>query len=158
MLYKKILVPFDHSEQAQHALKHAFALIADDPTAEVVVFRSIAGAKDVDALVGRGMQGTTYVDEDTVAHFKNMRTKQQVQALADLKEDAAPFVKDVKNPVSYRAEFFPMPVQGTLDTCEEVGADVIVMGCRGVNAVAGVLGSASYGVVRSAQVPVITIK
>ncbi|MGI6591018.1 MAG: universal stress protein [Eggerthellaceae bacterium] len=158
MLYKKILVPFDHSEQAQHALKHALALIADDPSAEVVVFRSIAGAKDVDALVGRGKEGTTYVDEDTRVRFKKMRDKQKGQAMEDLKDDANPFVKDAKNPVTYVAEFYPTAVQGTLETLENTGADCIVMGCRGMNAVAGMLGSVSYGVVRSASVPVVTVK
>lgn len=158
MLYKKILVPFDHSEHAHRALELAGKMVADDPSAEIVVFRSIAGAKDVAAVVGRGKEGTGYVDEGTVDRYQELRDKQQAQALEDLKKDAEPVAKDIKNPITYEVKFFPTAVQGTLAAIDETGADAVVMGCRGMNAVAGMLGSVSYGVVRSAKVPVTVVK
>lgn len=158
MLYKKILVPFDHSEHAHHALELAGKMVADDPDAEIVVFRSIAGAKDVSAVVGRGMEGTGYVDEGTVNRYQELRDKQRAQTLEDLKKDAEPVAKNIKNPITYEVQFFPTAVQGTLSAIDELGVDAVVMGCRGMNAVAGMLGSVSYGVVRSAKVPVTVVK
>ena len=36
--------------------------------------------------------------------------------------------------------------------------DLIVMGCRGLNAVLGMMGSVSYAVLRSAECPVFIVK
>lgn len=158
MLYKKILVPFDHSEHAHHALELAGKMVADDPSAEIVVFRSIAGSKDLGTVLSRSMEGGGYENNDTIDNFKELRDKQQAQALEDLKKDAEPIARGIKNPITYVAQFYPTAVQGTLAAIEDTGADAVVMGCRGMNAVAGMLGSVSYGVVRSANVPVTVVK
>lgn len=158
MLYKKILVPFDHSEHAHHALELAGKMVADDPEAQIVVFRSIAGAQNIGVVLGDSLGAGGYENNDTLNRYKSLRDSQQAQALEDLKKDAEPIAKDILNPVEYVVEFYPNAVQGTLATIDEVGADAVVMGCRGMNAVAGMLGSVSYGVVRSASVPVTVVK
>lgn len=158
MLYKKLLVPFDRSEHSQHALKLAVKMVADDPAAEIVVFRSIAGVRDVGIVYGRGMEGTGYVDENTKDRILNLRAKQLDAAKKQTEEGAAPHLEGVKNPVTYLVEFDPTPVEGVLDAIKKTGADGVVIGCRGMNAVSGMLGSVSYGVARSADVPVTVVK
>ena len=50
------------------------------------------------------------------------------------------------------------PSKAILDYAEEHKVDLIVMGCRGLNAVAGMLGSVSYAVLRNAECPVLIEK
>lgn len=158
MLYKKLLVPFDTSEHAEHALKFAVKLVADDPEAEIVVFRSMAGVKDPDLMLGRGLQGTGYVSDDVHDRYMELRAKQKAAAQEEVEATAAPLVAGVKNPITYRVAFDPTPVEGILAAIKDTGADGVVIGCRGMNAVAGMLGSVSYGVTRSADVPVTVVK
>ena len=50
------------------------------------------------------------------------------------------------------------PRKAIIDYAEHNGVDLIVMGCRGLNAVAGMLGSVSYAVLRNASCPVLIEK
>ena len=58
------------------------------------------------------------------------------------------------NDVDIAAVNAPSPVDGINDFAKEHGCDLIVMGSRGL----GVLGSVSYGVLRSAEIPVLVAK
>ena len=52
----------------------------------------------------------------------------------------------------------PSPVDGINDFAKEHGCDLIVMGSRGLDVLRGMLGSVSYGVLRSAEIPVLVAK
>ena len=62
------------------------------------------------------------------------------------------------NDVDIAAVNAPSPVDGINDFAKEHGCDLIVMGSRGLGVLRGMLGSVSYGVLRSAEIPVLVAK
>ena len=75
-----------------------------------------------------------------------------------MKEAIKELAPEVEANFEYVAEFSPSPVKNILEAAEKFGVDSIYMGCRGASAIAGVLGSVSFGVIRSANVPVTVVK
>ena len=158
MQHEKILVPYDGSEGAKNAVKYAVRILEDAPKAKIVLFTSLAGSKDVEKLMGTGREGTGFIDEGVRSHFENARAKSVNAALESMKAEAEEIAPDAKESFEFKVEFSPSPVQGILEAADEEGVDAIYMGCRGVSAIAGMLGSVSFGVIRSAQVPVTVVK
>ena len=62
------------------------------------------------------------------------------------------------NPVQVLAVNAPSVVDGINYYAHDHGCDLIVMGSRGLGVLRGMLGSVSYGVLRSADVPVLIAK
>ncbi len=60
--------------------------------------------------------------------------------------------------MSYNAIAHPSPVQGIVEYSTANDCDLIVMGRRGLGAIRGILGSVSSGVLRSVDIPVLTVK
>ena len=58
MKHDKILVPYDGSEGAKNAVRYAVRILEDAPEAKIIVFTSLAGAKDIEKLMGTGREGT----------------------------------------------------------------------------------------------------
>mgnify|MGYP000500567939 FL=1 len=50
------------------------------------------------------------------------------------------------------------PVEGIAEYVDNHNIDLVVMGRRGLGALRGMLGSVSFGVLRSVDVPVLTVK
>ena len=50
------------------------------------------------------------------------------------------------------------PVEGIADYVKSHDIDLVVMGRRGLGALRGMIGSVSFGVLRSVDVPVLTVK
>jgi nucleotide-binding universal stress UspA family protein len=158
MKHEKILVPYDGSLNAKHAIRYAVRILEDAPEAKIIVFTSLAGARDIERLMGTGREGTGFIDPASREHFEKVRAKSYQAAIQDMKEAVADIAGDKEGNFEYFAEFAPSPVKSILDAAEEFGVDAIYMGCRGVSAMAGLLGSVSFGVIRSATVPVTVVK
>ena len=158
MQHDKILVPYDGSEGAKNAVKYAVKILEDAPDATIILYTSLAGAKDVEKLMGTGREGTGFIDDGTRAHFEKARAKSHDKTLENMKADVHELVPEAEGSFEFEAEFNPSPVKGIIDAAERHGADAIYMGCRGVSAIAGMLGSVSFGVIRSANVPVTVVK
>jgi nucleotide-binding universal stress UspA family protein len=158
MKHDKILVPYDGSEGAKNAMKYAVRILEDAPDAKIILFTSLAGAKDIDKLVGTGREGTGFVEDSVREHFEKARAKSTNGALESMKADVEELAPDAKDSFECVVEFNPSPVQGIIEAADKYGVDAIYMGCRGVSAIAGMLGSVSFGVIRSANVPVTVVK
>lgn len=158
MKYDKILVPYDGSEGAKNAVKYAVKNLEDSPDTKIILYTSMAGAKDVERLMGTGREGTGFIDEATRTHFEKARAKSHEKCIEGMKADAQELVPEAMGSLVFEAEFNPSPVQGIIDAAESFGVDAIYMGSRGVSAIAGMLGSVSFGVIRSADLPVTVVK
>lgn len=158
MKHDKILVPYDGSESAKNAIAYAVKILEDAPDAKIILFTSLAGAKEIENLMGTGLEGTGFVDPGTRTHYEKLRAKTHDKAIERMKTDVQEIAPEAEASFEYEAAFAPSPVKSILDKAEEVGADAIYMGCRGKSAIAGVLGSVSFGVIRSATVPVTVVK
>lgn len=147
MLYKKLLVPFDGTPHAQDAMKLAAAMVADDPAAEIVFFRVVAGISD------KAME-----DAGLLEQYRAVRDAETGEIEAAIRASIAELIPDAPNPITVDVRFAPSPVDGILAKAEEMAAEAIVMGVRGKNQNEGTVGSACFGVVRSAKVPVTVVK
>lgn len=147
MLYKKLFVPFDGTPHAQDAMKLAAAMVADDPAAEIVFFRVLAGITDA-AMEEAGL----------LEQYREARQQERDELEATIRATIDELIPDAPNPITVSVEHAPSPVDGILAKAEEIGADAIVMGVRGKNPTEGVVGSACFGVIRSARIPVTVVK
>ena len=158
MHHDKILVPYDGTESAKNAVKYAVRILEDAPEAKIILFTSLAGARDVERLMGTGLQGTGFIDPNTRDYYEKLRTKTYNKAIEKMKDAIKELAPEVEANFEYVAEFSPSPVKNILEVADKFGVDSIYMGCRGASAIAGVLGSVSFGVIRSANVPVTVVK
>lgn len=156
MIYQNVLVPFDQSSHAKHALETALKLISDDPEAVVSVLFVAEEPDPRDATfdIAARMAGVTAVDTSSVSEMEHVyrdRKKREIQ------QAIAPLVEGCPNKVEVKIAT-GRPHHAILNFAYDHGCDIIVMGCRGLNALQGMLGSVSYAVLRSAEVPVFIVK
>jgi nucleotide-binding universal stress UspA family protein len=140
----KLLVPFDGSENAQRALRHAIAMARENGTGSV----HLVHAHDVPRIYG---EIAVYISPERMAELQKGESE-MVLANADplLKEAGIPYTK----------EALIGPVGSVIaKRADELGCDGIVMGTRGMGAVANlVLGSVATKVIHYANVPVTLVK
>lgn len=158
MGFKKILVPFDGSEHSKHALLAAKDLARDtlDTTITVlnVVPMSVAPTvSESDPVLGSAATFIDYRDyaelfDDTLKRLRDDMIKQVGDTFGDLGEGQ----------VVYDTIAHPSAIQGISEYATTHECDLIVMGRRGLGAIRGMLGSVSYGVLRTVDLPVLTVK
>lgn len=152
MLYKNILVAFDESDSATEALKTALELVKEGTggkvTALYVATKEGAGSTFSIAAMKAGVSAPDIDEsEDTVLKKLGKSVKAKVGEVAE----------GYETPVSVKV------VEGKaddsiIDYATKNKCDLIVMGCRGLNAVLGMVGSVSASVIRDADVPVLVIR
>jgi nucleotide-binding universal stress UspA family protein len=158
MAYHKILVPFDGSDHAKSALGIAKQLLSQDDDARIFVLNIVPMAV-VSAIPGSG-PATSVVGEisnfsvssDMIESALETFRQEMVEGIGDTFDDI-----DEKK-IVVEAIAHPSPVHGIADYALSHDCDVIVMGRRGLGAVRGLLGSVSYGVLRTVDIPVMTVK
>jgi glycine betaine transporter len=140
---KNILVPVDFSEYAEHALDYAIALAAKlDAKVHLlnVIGIPVLGVPELGVALSAGMMDTIVRDNqaalDKLASAR--RTKAAIGEVMLRTGDARDLI---------------------VRACEEVGADLIVMGTHGRRGVSrALLGSVAESVLRTAPCPVLTIR
>ncbi len=159
-MFKKILVPFDGSDHARRALDVACGMVEENEGAELrvvsvtasTVAQSVSGTNGGQQIAGVPM---FLAEKEEYKHLVDSVLDQQRDALAEK-------AQDVKARLGDRAVFdvtvAPSPAEGIVDYAKKNDCDLIVMGRRGLGALRGMLGSVSYGVLHSADVPVMTVK
>lgn len=153
-MYKSILVPFDNSDHAKSALKHAL-MIAKSCDARVTLL-SVADLPDFadpGFTVAARMAGVAQMSEEQT---RELQREYYVTLRGKLVNDAAEIVGDFEA-VDYRATA-GKPQDVVVEFADSDKYDLIVMGCRGLGALRGVLGSVSFAVARSVRVPVMLVK
>jgi nucleotide-binding universal stress UspA family protein len=140
----KLLVPFDGSENAQRALRHAIAVASQNGSGSV----HLVHAHDEPRIYG---EIAVYISPERMAELQKEESE-TVLANADAILQKAG--------ISHTKEALIGPVGSVIaKRAEELGCDGIVMGTRGMGAVGNlVLGSVATKVIHHANVPVTLVK
>lgn len=158
MFFKKVLVPYDESEHAKSALHIALGMVGDDPEASV----SVVAVVSVGALPTPLFDGSAFEALDADAGADDDRDDIMGALLHRVRTDMQQVIEGARDnaccQVSSTAIIASSPVEGIAEYVENHDIDLVVMGRRGLGALRGMLGSVSYGVLRSVDVPVLTVK
>lgn len=156
-MYKKVLVPYDKSDPARHALAEAIDLVKDVPEASVTVL-NVVDWHDYNAETFKIASRMSGVLGDSL----------DMTAIADVGEEAARketerVSADIADIVAGTDVVDIAIVNGSPhDTITAYAAegdyDCIVMGHRGLGAVRGMLGSVCYSVLHKTNKPVLIVK
>ena len=160
LMFKKIMVPFDGSDHARRALEVAKDMVLEDADAKLYVVsvtastvaQSVSGTDGGQQIAGVPM---FLAEKEEYKHLVDSVLDQQRTALSEQVGDA---IAELGDRAVVDVAVAPSPADGIVDYVQKNGCDLIVMGRRGLGALRGMLGSVSYGVLHSADVPVMTIK
>lgn len=161
MLYKNVLVAYDKSEPANHALEAALELVQGDAEARINVVSVLTSMEEAYSFTGFGSglsseTGSAALDYETINAIEQTVAARQKDELEKAIDVIVP--ANAKDRVHIDIEFAPSPAAGLLSYAERAGSDLIVMGNRGLGALRGLLGSVSFTVLRSAPIPVLIVK
>ena len=148
-MFQKIIVGVDGSEAANKALK-----VACDLTKKYGAVLHVVNAprEETSALVAAGYGGYGAVTAEPLdAHFKEVGQR-VIEAATDLAKSEG--VSDVESHIVLTS-----PAEAITELANEVGADLIITGRRGLGNIASLfLGSTSLQVVKSADCACLTIR
>lgn len=134
----KVLVPYDGSEQAEAALRHALQTHRD---AEIVVLNVIDP-------VGKGGE------KDTRAAWWNMWYEDREKLAEQRLEEARGIAKDEGREITTEVRT-GKPSKKIIEYAEEEGVDLVMMGRQGETGLSRILlGSAAENVARHSDIPV----
>ncbi len=154
MKYKNILVPYDRSESAKNALSTALDFVNEAEGAKLTVFFAapIPEFESSQFMIAERMSGSMRM---TAEDFGQMRDEYLEHTRKTIAEDLGDIAElDTVELAIGQGK----PSKAILDYAAENNVDFIVMGCRGLSAVTGMLGSVSYAVLRNAECPVLIEK
>lgn len=158
-MHSHIMVSYDGSDESLHALDEAKQILQDAPAMKLDIVQVIDEAvlePPLDLTWGNSMAGYSVVDPEIVARLHERavnRVREKMHGALDAHLEGVP------NPVAFHVEPQTVSIADSLlDFAKHHDVDLIIMGCRGLGAIRGVLGSVSYAVLRGAQVPVLIVK
>lgn len=157
MIIKNILVPFDESSHALSALHTALAMVGDQPEAKVHVVTVIPAR----ALPGVPFTGDSFEVSPSVVYPESYDQLMEVvvnRTRGEIEQVVKESLDDAQCQVTIDAVIDSSPVEGIANYVEGNGIDLVIMGRRGLGALRGMLGSVSFGVLRSVEVPILTVK
>ncbi len=158
MGFKNILVPYDNSVHAENALKEAIGMANGDPEATIHVVEVAAPPQDLvyssinQTGFGMGVSTVSKADFASVVEQRNEEDDEKLQ------KNIAELVKDFPGNLTAEVIFGIYTIETIIDAAKHYECDLIVMGSRGLGAIRGAIGSVSYGVLRSSDIPVLVVK
>ena len=158
MYFKNILVPYDESDHAKGALHIALGLAGPYPEAKVHVVTVIPSASLPNpTLLGDIGLDTPYAVGDPSTYERILDSVVQ-STVADIEHVVDESRDDAQCKIVANAVISDSALEGIVDYVTSRDIDLVVMGRRGLGALRGMLGSVSFGVLRSVDVPVLTVK
>lgn len=146
-MYTHVLVAIDGSDLADRALDHAIA-IAKAVKSDVTVVTVSESA----AMIGAYADGFYAIDQSEL-------TKGQEEAAKSLLDKAEAKVKAAGLPVKTVHVQDSFPAEGIVDTAQNIGADLIVMGSHGRRGLGRLLlGSQTSNVLAHTKTPVLVTR
>ena len=158
MLYSKIMVPYDGSEHAKHALEYAKGLAAASDAKISIVHVVPSGVMGVDQLGTEGSLDGVPFGMLNYEQYEGVVRAALDQAKEKVTEHLQGLIEDIPGEVTIEVVAGTAPAEALARYAEKNGCDLIVMGRRGLGAIRGMLGSVSFGLLRSTDVPVLTVK
>jgi nucleotide-binding universal stress UspA family protein len=154
MLFKKILVAFDGSEQSRRAIDYAADMAHTNKG--ILVVLTVVPKESLPVLPNEGFGSVPVTSTQEWADYqdkmKESYKKSQDDALNDIK---ARYPKLKAESILLEGR----PSSTIVEQAEKNQADLIVMGSRGLGGISGwILGSTSRRVVESCTKPVLVIK
>lgn len=158
MSFKNILVPYDNSEHAKNALKEAIDLAKNLEGSSVHVVEVAAPPQDLvyssinQTGFGMGVSVASQGDFAQVVEQRNEESDRKLQ------ESITSLVEDFEGELTAEVVFGIYTIETIIDAAKHYDCDLIVMGSRGLGAIRGAIGSVSYGILRSIDIPVLVVK
>lgn len=154
-MYKSILVPYDKSSHAKNALRTAIAMAKEQPDGKVCVLY-VAELPDFDDPTFEAAAQMAGMERASGEQALALQRQFYAKAKQDVIKDAAGIVGDFKN-IVYRTTS-GKPHTAIVEYAASGKFDLIIMGNRGLGALRGAIGSVSYAVLRSVDIPVLIVK
>jgi nucleotide-binding universal stress UspA family protein len=141
---RKLLVPFDGSDNALRALHYAASIAREHPPIAIHVVTVHDKPEEYGYM-------EVYVPREKLADLQRQSSQARLAVAEEILEQAA---------VPYEAEILiGHTAEAIARRADELGCDSIVMGTRGMTAIGGlVMGSIATKVVHAAHVPVTLVK
>lgn len=158
MSFKNILVPYDNSDHANHALEIACDMLRSNDDAHLSVVNVVMAPSLLSTNpthVASSNVPIALMDMDDYSAVLSQALSEEQEKLASKVTNA---VEEFGDRITVDAIANLYTVDAINEYVDEKNIDIIVMGCRGLGALRGMLGSVSYGVLRSANVPVLVVK
>ena len=158
MVLGNIVVAFDGSSHAKAAVKKAVEIsqLEENSKITIILISSNHNAQLAESLNMSGFDPEQFQlsTEDIVA----IHDKAIAEETDKLDRAVSSLVAPVRDKVSLQIVPGNNPSVQFVETARKLGADVIVMGSRGLGAVRGMLGSVSFAVLRESEIPVLVVK
>lgn len=158
MSFKNILVPYDNSEHAKNALKEAIDLAKNLEGSSVHVVEVAAPPQD---LVYSSINQTGFgmgVSVASQGDFAQVVEQCNEESDRKLQESITSLIEDFEGELTAEVVFGIYTIETIIDAAKHYDCDLIVMGSRGLGAIRGAIGSVSYGILRSVDIPVLVVK
>lgn len=152
MKYENILVPYDGSDSAKKALATALEYVDLGIAGKAIALFAapVPQFETQDFKIAEHISGSKPL---TPAEAAEMQERYLQFHREQLKTELGEFVEMAGDSLEF-AVGQGKPSKAILEYAHTHRIDLIIMGSRGLNAVAGMLGSVSYAVLRNAECPV----
>lgn len=154
-MFNKILVPYDGSEHAKHAVEAAIQLADTDKpvTITVLSIADVSNADDTTFEIAARLATTGATQMQTPADtMMEEREKEVAEEVAQIAPEL-PINVELKTIVKSG-----QPQSAIVNYANYGDYDCICMGRRGLGAIASAFGSVSYAVLRGVELPVMVVK
>lgn len=150
MIFESIVVAYDSSKPSQRALEKAIEICRENPACKLsviaVVVPDVRMFPTADPIVFNAEEYQSLQQQSV----------QNMNALLD--EHVRPLLQSLSNETKVCAISGENAADSIHEYAQEHGADLIIMGSRGLGGIRGAFGSVSKGVLARCCIPVLIIK